>query len=136
MSALVKISEATSLAMHTMVFLASRNSRRFSNREIASRLKVSSAHLSKVLQRLVKSGLLHSSRGPAGGFRLSRPADETSLLDIFEAIEGPQTLSSCRLPHPVCQGDACVLGTLLQEVDKRALDYLNTTRLSEYKDLI
>ncbi|MGH6658670.1 MAG: RrF2 family transcriptional regulator, partial [Sphingomicrobium sp.] len=40
-------------------------------------------------------GLLSSARGPSGGFALSRPADEISLADIVEAVEGPIALTMC-----------------------------------------
>jgi Rrf2 family transcriptional regulator, cysteine metabolism repressor len=57
-------------------------------RDLAEELGVPADSLLKVLQQLVRSGLLISSRGRAGGFRLSRPPDAISLLDIVEAVDG------------------------------------------------
>jgi Rrf2 family protein len=45
--------------------------------------------LLKILQQLVRSRILASERGPSGGFRLRRPAEDISLLEIIEAIDGP-----------------------------------------------
>ena len=63
---MIKISEASSLAIHAMVFLAAKPGEKLSTSYIASEIKVSEAHLSKVLQRLNKVGLVVSSRGPSG----------------------------------------------------------------------
>lgn len=42
-----------------------------------------------ILRDLVKSGILGSTRGGGGGFRLARKPEEVSLLDIIEAVDGP-----------------------------------------------
>lgn len=46
-------------------------------------------YLLKILQQLVRAGVLRSKRGPRGGFFLARPAEEISLVEIIEAIDGP-----------------------------------------------
>lgn len=45
--------------------------------------------LPKLLLPLVHCGILRSKKGPGGGFRLARPPRQVSLLEVFEAIEGP-----------------------------------------------
>ncbi len=131
MSSLVKMSEAASIALHAMSLLAHGGKKKLSVKEIASRLRVSEPHLSKVLQRLAKSGLVQSTRGPGGGFSLKRPAAEISLLHIYETIEGPLSHSRCLFNRPVCQGEQCVIGGLLEPVDRMAVEYLSGTHLSE-----
>jgi FeS assembly SUF system regulator len=49
----------------------------------------------KLVSRLSRAGLIESSRGTGGGFRLSRPPAAISLADIVEAIEGPIALTAC-----------------------------------------
>ena len=46
-------------------------------------------YLLKILQQLVRAGILNSKRGPHGGFTMGRELDKITLLDIFEAIDGP-----------------------------------------------
>lgn len=49
----------------------------------------------KLVSRLSAAGLIESTRGTGGGFRLSRPAAAISLADIIEAIEGPIAMTAC-----------------------------------------
>ena len=58
-------------------------------RAIAEACDIPPGHLLKILQQLVRAQILSSERGPAGGFMLRKRADEISLLQIIEAIEGP-----------------------------------------------
>ncbi len=67
--------------------------------EIAEAQRIPASFMAKILRRLVRAGLLRSSRGVKGGFCLAKPASEISMLDILEAIEGPLSLASC-VPDP------------------------------------
>ena len=131
MPSALRISEAASLGLHTMVLLAARRNRRMSAKEIASILGVSEAHLSKVMQRLGRVGLVTSTRGPKGGFALARPGSEIRLLDVFVAIEGPLKASECLLGARICDGTRCILGTLLTDVNKLVHDHLSGSTLDE-----
>jgi Rrf2 family protein len=131
MSNLLRISEATSLALHSVVFLAGNSDRSLPTAEIAQALHASEAHLSKVLQRLAHLGLVRSTRGPGGGFMLSRPADEITLLEVYEAVEGPLAPSNCLLDAPVCRGHQCILGGLLTAVNRQVSEYLAGTHVSD-----
>ena len=135
MAHLMKVSEAASLALHSMAYLAGYPGKNVSARQMAQRLGVSEAHLSKVLQRLAQAGLVRSSRGPKGGFTLKIPAERIVLLDIFETIEGRLEETDCLLGVPICNGPGCILGGLLKSVDDQARNYLGQTRLDEFKGL-
>ncbi len=135
MSDILKISEATSLALHTMTFLVVNPEKLISTKKIASVLHVSETHLSKVLQRLARVGLVKSVRGPKGGFMLGRTADSITLLDVYETIEGPFVPSNCLLRTSICSGEKCILGELLKTVNTLVRDYLAGTRLSELTDV-
>jgi Rrf2 family protein len=131
MDNILRISEAASLAMHATAYLAARNGQTASTREIADVLEASEHHLAKVLQRLTKAGMVNPVRGPKGGFVLEKSADEITLLEIYEAIEGDFLPSNCLLASRVCQGDKCILGDLLETLNSKVLDYLKNTKLSE-----
>lgn len=65
-------------------------------------------YLSKTLHALGGSGLIEAKRGYRGGFRLARPADQISLLDIAEAVEGESWSPQCLLGLEGCSDErAC-----------------------------
>ena len=124
-------SEAASLAFHTMALLASDVARRWTNRQFAETLGRSVHHLAKVTHRLAKEGLTNSVPGPGGGFRLGRPACEISLLEIYEAIEGPLGEFGCLLDRPVCCGEPCKVSGLMHSIGRQITDFLSKTTLEE-----
>lgn len=114
-----------------MSYLAANHARLITSREIIATLKVSDAHLMKVLQRLVKAGLIRSIRGPNGGFLLTKSPDQISLLDVYESIEGRMQPGSCLLGTPVCRDKKCILGSLIDNVNREVLDYLSQKNLTQ-----
>ena len=112
----LRISEAASLGMHAMGLLSTGLDGPLSARMAADRLGVSEAHLAKVLQRLAKVGLLTSTRGPKGGFALSRDPESVSLLEVFEAIEGPMEPAACLFGIPLCDGAMSLCPSALSAV--------------------
>jgi Rrf2 family protein len=126
-----RISEAATMALHTIVFLAAHDERLYSTREIATAHEVSEAHLSKVLQRLAKVGLVNSVRGPKGGFLIGRPADEIKLIEIYESIDGPLTDATCLLGKPVCTGGQCIMCDVVEKVNREAKTYLSGTTVAD-----
>ena len=73
-----------------------------SARDLSGQLHLPLPVLRNILKQLAASGLLISTRGPSGGYRLARPASAISLAEVVEAIEGPVQLARC---CPVTPGD-------------------------------
>jgi Rrf2 family protein len=113
-----------------MALLAGSPDRPVSTREIASTLRGSEAHLSKVLQRLSRVGLVRATRGPKGGFTLEKAPHRITLLEVYEAIEGPLSAGSCLLGTPICGGN-CILGDLLSSVNEQVKARMGNIRLSD-----
>jgi Rrf2 family protein len=132
MAHLQKISEAGSLALHSAIALAQvKDGSLLSAGRIAGLLQASEAHLLKVLQRMVRSGFVESSRGPGGGYRLTRPAEDISVLEIYEEFEGKITSDECLLKKKVCSGSDCALRDFLGGISEQARKQLAKTRLSD-----
>jgi Rrf2 family protein len=60
-------------------------------RQISEQHGIPERYLVQILLQLKGSGLVHSTRGALGGYRLARPADSISLGEILAAIDGPDT---------------------------------------------
>jgi Rrf2 family protein len=130
-----KISEAASLALHSAAYLADNSKRVVQTREIASALDASEAHLAKVLQRLTKAGIVKPVRGPKGGFKIAKPAAKISLLDVYKAIEGSPDVKQCLFDSPICNGNKCILGGLLKNINSQVKQRLAKTKLSTLKNI-
>lgn len=130
MSGIVHISEAANLGLHAMILLAAEPDRTLRTREAAVALGVSEDHLAKVLGGLVRAKLVGSTRGPHGGFRLQRETQSISLLEIYEAIEGPLAPRHCLLGEKRCQGE-CVLGDFVTRTNEQFRQKMTETRLSD-----
>jgi Rrf2 family protein len=131
MPRLIAISDAVSLGLHAMALLAIGGGRRFGNQEIAETLGVSGHHLAKVMQRLVRAELVDSASEPRGGFLLNTPANEITLLRIYEAIDGTLNEGGCLLGEPICIGGKCMLGEVLHSLHEQLRVYLNDTTLAK-----
>lgn len=74
--------------------------------EIAERQRIPAHFLAKIVPRLARAGLLHTSLGARGGIALGMPADQITLLQIIEAIDGPFRLNLCSLDPSECDCSA------------------------------
>lgn len=130
MTSVVHISEAANLALHTAILLAGESDRPLRVNQIARALPVSRNHLAKVMQRLVRAGLVASSRGPRGGFKLVRKPRQVTLLQIFEAVDGSVDTRTCLLGRKRCLGE-CVLGDFISRATAEFKARLGGTHLSD-----
>jgi len=128
---MIKISEATALALHSMMHLAINPGAQSTASEIAEVFEVSKHHLAKVHQRLVKAGFILSRRGPKGGVGLAKDPSEINLLEIYEAMEGPMTCQPCLLGKAVCPRADCVLSNLLPGLARQVRVYFEQATLAE-----
>ena len=136
MDSMLKLSEAATLALHSMILMSLRYGEYLQTKEIANGLNCSIDHLSKVLQRLRKGGLVISARGPKGGSKLAKKPSAITLLDIIELIEGKFNMSSCMLDDPICGGNCFLFGGLIDEFDSKLKKHLTTTTLADAEKLI
>lgn len=130
MAKIINISEAASIAVHSMALIA--NSDEMLNvNHLADRLKSSRNHLAKVMQVLVKRNYLNSVRGPSGGFTLKVDPANISLLEIYELLDGELQGHYCGINEEKCPFESCVFGPMLNRFSADFLEYLKNKKLSE-----
>jgi Rrf2 family protein len=102
----VVITRATEYAIRTIIYLAQQpKSEIVLKKDICRTQNVTPAFLTKILQPLIKAGIVSSQRGVGGGFLLARDPGEINLLDILQAEEGELKLNHCLVDETVCHRD-------------------------------
>jgi Rrf2 family protein len=129
---LFQVSEMATLALHAMALMAGSPNELLQTRPMARHLKASEATLAKALARLHRASLIRTARGPRGGATLSRPAEQISLRQIYQAVDGPIRVTRCMFNRPVCGHRPCVLGVFLGDINEQVADRLKRTKLSDF----
>ena len=87
--------------------------------------------LRKIIGQLVKWDLVHSKRGKGGGISLAQPAEEISLLNVIEAIEGKIQLNECLISPKLCSRiSACAVHLVWKQVQDQMKNTLNANSLA------
>ncbi|MBB4286730.1 SUF system Fe-S cluster assembly regulator [Roseospira goensis] len=89
-----RINKLTDYAVVLLVDMA-RSDRVRAAHQIAADTGVPVPTVAKVMKALVRSGLVRSTRGAAGGYLLARPAERIAVADMIQALEGPIALTAC-----------------------------------------
>ena len=101
-------------------------------REIAEQYDIPIELMAKVLQRLVRAGLLSSTQGTRGGYTLSRPSAAISVADVIQAIDGPFTVTACSSEKNDCeQYSKCSIRDPLWQIRERIAETLGTVSIAE-----
>ncbi len=117
-------------ALHYIVETQS-NGRYCPVEEIGRAQDIPCRFLSKVVQDLVRAGLVVSRRGRDGGVRLARPAAQITIFDVVQALEGPLAISECLLPEPPqCpRMETCQLRQVWKEMQMMIASHLDSVNL-------
>ena len=101
-------------------------------KRIAAEEEIPQHFLAKILQQLVREGLLRSSKGPRGGFALRVPAEEIRLLDIVGALDGLAEYQRCVCGRGKCSdGAPCVLHGSWKTLRSRILHFLGGNTIAD-----
>ena len=101
--------------------------------DIAARQEISLSYLEQLFARLRRRGLVKSTRGPGGGYRLARPAAETKIIDIVLAVDEPLHATRCGAHAKGCmaKGERCLTHDLWAEMGRQVQDYLAAVSLAD-----
>jgi Rrf2 family protein len=130
---MLRLSKKADYALIAMKHLALRaDATSTSAREIAEGYDIPVELMAKVLQRLVRRGLLASQQGTRGGYVLARPAAQISVADVIQAVDGPLTVTACSTEGELCeQYSKCNVRDPLWRIKDRILGALATCSIFE-----
>ena len=130
---MLRLSKKADYALIAMKHLAQkRDLASTSAREIAENYDIPIELMAKVLQRLVRTGLLTSQQGTHGGYSLSRPSTTISVADVIQAIDGPVAVTACSTDNSDCeQYGKCSIRDPLWRIRARIVEALGTVSLAE-----
>ena len=130
---MLRLSKKADYALIAMKHLALRGDRGSSSaREIAEQFDIPIELMAKVLQRLVRRGLLGSHQGTHGGYQLARRPSQISVADVIQAIDGPVTVTACSSDDSRCdQFEKCNVRDPLWKVRERILSALDECTIAE-----
>jgi Rrf2 family protein len=133
---MLRLSKKADYALMAMKHLALRTDRgsqgSSSAREIAEAYDIPIELMAKVLQRLVRHGLLASHQGTRGGYLLARTPVQISVADVIQAVDGPVTVTACSTEEGTCeQFTKCNVRDPLWRVRERILSALGECTIAE-----
>ena len=130
---MLRLSKKADYALMAMKHLAQkRDVSSTSAREIAEQYDIPIELMAKVLQRLVRSGLLVSTQGTRGGYTLRLPAASISVSDVIQAIDGPFSVTACSTENNGCdQYSKCSVRDPLWQIRERIAAALATVSVAE-----
>lgn len=128
-----KLSKKTEYALMALQHIASLNMGQIATaKEIAESKLIPLSLLAKILQQLTKHQLILSLQGAHGGYALGRKAEEITLAQMIEAIEGPIHIIECTESRHSCKrDDSCTLKNSLNPLQQQLSSYLHSVTLAD-----
>lgn len=115
------LSATCKYGIRAVIFIAAKPEQKSNTglKEIAEKLKIPQPYLAKILQVLARKKILHSAKGPHGGFYLLIPSSKLTLMDIIDAIDGRNFFDSCYITGERCNFDKTEEGVCVLHNDLR-----------------
>src|SRR3954464_4038935 len=130
---LTKKADYALMAMKHLAECASEGSR--SAKDVSDAYGIPPEALAKILQKLVKAGLLHSQHGTNGGYTLARGAHTISAFEVIQAIDGPLFITSCITVRGECdQSNRCNIREPLRKVNESIEAVLKRIKISHMRE--
>lgn len=124
------ISQTAEYALRAIVCLAGNPDKSLTSRELAEMAHVPAGYMSKVLQSLGRAQLVVSQRGLNGGFSLTRPSSEITVLDVVNAVDPIKRIDKCPLGFPHHGENLCPLHKQLDDAAAQIERTFGDTRIA------
>lgn len=127
-----RLSKLTDYATVLMACLAEAPESQCSSQHLAERTRLEATTVAKLLKQLAQAGLVLSTRGANGGYRLARAAAAISIADIIVAIEGPLGMTECSVHHGMCGRESyCSVSSNLRKISHAVEAALRSVTLAD-----
>jgi len=130
-------SKTCEYSIRAMIFIAERSEDggRIGIREIAKGIDSPEHFIAKILQRLVRKGVVRSVKGPNGGFYLDEKGRECSLAKIVRVVDGDQLFSGCGLGLRQCsEMHPCPIHEAFKRIRQDITRLLEDSRIGEFTE--
>ncbi|MFA7330669.1 MAG: Rrf2 family transcriptional regulator [Candidatus Delongbacteria bacterium] len=106
----MRLSKTTEYAIRVMSFLARRSDEAVSVAQLSETLAIPYKYLARLMTQLSQAGLLQSTQGKKGGYRIARPLEEIFIYQIVDVVEGLENYNRCVMGYPQCddQNPCCM----------------------------
>lgn len=129
---MLKISKLTDYGTVVMAYLAIEPARVHSATDVATATHINLPTVSKILKTLAAQGLVASSRGAKGGYRVAREPQAITIADIITAMEGEIALTNCAKGEGNCEQEPhCSIASNWRRINQTVLNALTTLTLSD-----
>ena len=128
------LSKSCEYAIRAVLYLSinSTEDNKIGIKTIAEDLKIPASFLSKILQKLVKHKLIHSSKGNTGGFYVEENINRQPIIAIVEIIDGLNSFQKCSMGLKQCSHKKpCVLHNSFQKSRNEMFNTLKKTSIME-----
>jgi Rrf2 family protein len=126
------LGKASKYALKAMIYLAKHSSEEEKRgiKELAEELDIPKHFLAKIMQELSRKRLVSSTKGPSGGFYLTKKHQKLSLMDIIKVTEGKEVFTNCIIGLEECSNtDPCPIHDIIYGYKKSLLSALSETKL-------
>ena len=133
---MLKLTKKADYGLMAMKHLAERAEQgSCSAKDVAEAYGIPPEALAKILQRLVKAGLLQSQHGTNGGYKLARDPQQISAFEVIRAIDGPLFITSCVTVRGECgQSDRCTIREPLRRVNESIEEVLKRIKIADMRE--
>lgn len=99
---MIKIRRETDYAIRSVYYLSHRPGETVMAEEIAREMEIPRKFVAKILQKLVRAGVVRSFQGVKGGFQIASDPGGVSFFDVLTAVEGPIAMNACTVDRKMC----------------------------------
>lgn len=129
------ITQNTDYAIRILCSMAKRKSNTVTAKELSAELNISWPLVRRILGELGKKGVVRSTRGRAGGFKLEATAERIYIMELIDVFQGLLKLNKCSVKGKICSNiESCTLRLKIRAIEKKVIDELSSITIESLID--